>query len=258
MAHFALPDWLPPLPWTLETDPRHSRHPLPSPQQLAQQAERELAAARGEAIGTSLADRWFVLGQTGSGKTQFAKRLVRQLRALYPAAGVYVADSKGGDDFTRWPGLVTEQDPPGPVGPGGIQVWQPPADDVDAYDEWLHSILKARRPALVFIDELSSIGGKTGNSFPLGFAKLLKQGRSLGVAAVVCSQEAAYIPRQVHGQATHLVCFRLEDDIDKQRAAKWLRLEGGWRDPAGRYGFHYRRNDPPGTPHEYERHQEFF
>lgn len=210
-------------------------------------------------IPVSLADRWFLLGMTGTGKTTFAQRLMRELRGLYPEAALFVLDSKGDPLFARWPGVDTRQEPPPiPREPGGIQVWSPPWDDAAGYDAWFGEILKARRPAVVFVDELSSIGGARGADFPVNFARLLKQGRALGISAIVLSQEAAYIPRQVMNQATHAAVFRLQDDVDLRRAAKLLGFDDP-RNPEREHGFHYRRLAPaPGVTLEYPGFREFF
>jgi GTPase SAR1 family protein len=212
------------------------------------------------ALDVSLSDRWYILGMTGSGKTTFAKRLMRELRGLYPGAAAYILDSKGGDDFEGWPGVVDRQDPPGSVQPGHIQVWRPPEDNASHYDAWLEMILKARRPAVVYIDELSSLStGGGGTNYPPALAKLLKQGRSLGICLVILTQEAAYIPRQIRTQATHLVKFRLQDDEHGQRQAARLLGQASISEPTADYGFFYRRLNPkPGSVIEYDGHDEFF
>lgn len=210
-------------------------------------------------IPVSLADRWFVLGMTGTGKTTYAQRLIRELRRLYPVAALYVLDSKGDPLFARWPNVDTGQEPPPPLREaGGIQVWSPPLDDFAAYDLWLGGILKERRPAILFVDELSSIGRQSGADFPVNFARILKQGRALNISAIVLSQEAAYIPRQIIGQASHAAVFRLQDDTDLRRAAKLLDLAEP-RNPEREHGFHYRRLAPkPGPSVEYPGFREFF
>lgn len=217
-------------------------------------------AKPGHAIDVSLKDRWYILGMTGSGKTRFAMRLFDSLRAIYPAAAGYLLDSKGDDAFVGWPNVTEQDDAPGTVGPGILQVWRPANDVASAYDEWLEKILKARRPALVFIDELSSLstnGG--GTSYPNALAKLLKQGRSLGICVIILTQEAAYIPRQIKTQTTHLVRFRLQADEHAQRQAAALLGQTESHEPRDTFGFWYRRLNPAATePIEYRDYQEFF
>lgn len=196
---------------------------------------------------------------TGTGKSTFAVHLAQELRRLYPTVGLYVLDSKGDPLFARWPGFDSGEAPPPPLRePGGVQIWSPPWDDLAGYDAWLGGILKARRPAIVFVDELSSLGANRGAAFVTNFARVLKQGRALGISAIVLSQEAAYIPRQVANQATHAVVFRLQDEVDQRRAAKLLGLPAP-RDPAREFAFHYRRLAPrPGITTEYPSYRAFF
>ncbi|MGZ6376184.1 MAG: hypothetical protein ACXWPI_15880 [Ktedonobacterales bacterium] len=234
--------------------------------------ERPRQQLRANAIPVALSDRWYILGRTGTGKTTFAKRLVQEMRTLYPWVHLYALDSKGGDDFQGWPGVITSEEPPAPLPPvrgegenaglGDVQVWQPPDDDHKAYDAWLHGILKARQPAIVYIDELSSLAAnQSGTSYPIGLPKLLKQGRSLGICTVILSQEAAYIPRQVRMQTTHFTYFRLQDDPHGiQQAMRLLGFDPKTpREPQERYGFFYRRLNPVAGPvDEYTGMQEFF
>lgn len=166
-----------------------------------------------------------------------------------------------------WPGLVPDQEPPAAlVKPGGIQVWQPPDDDSADYDSWLGGIKDSRLPSIVYVDELSSLGGNGPLSYPPNLARLLKQGRSLRMCVIALTQEAAYIPRQVAKQASHLVYFGLSPDdahgigqVSSLLGLPYKKGEPG-PTPAERFGFLYRRllPAPAGEVHEYARHQEFF
>lgn len=199
---------------------------------------------------------------TNCGKTTFTRRLVSELRALYPAANTYVCDSKGAGDFRTWPGHTdAERAPALPTGEGRYQVWTPPDDNLAEYDTWFQRILKRRTPAIVVIDELSSIGGKQGNDYPLGYRRLLKQGRGLHISVITLSQEYAGMPRQVAGQTTHLVRFRLLNRFD-QRAADALlgrTSDAAGSEPDADHGFFYSRLDEqPRRVIAYEGHQQFF
>jgi Cdc6-like AAA superfamily ATPase len=225
---------------------------LPDPPEVAR-------IGRKSAIHVSLADRWVALGMTGSGKTTWARELLSRLRSSYPAARLYVLDSKQMNDFSALPGyFIRDQVAPDPIRqPGAVQIWQPPLDDVAQYSDWFTKILKARQPAVVLIDELSSLGGQSGRQFPLGYMLLAKQGRGLDISMVSLTQEAAYIPRVTLGQTSHLLRFRLLNEHDQRVADKVLgRQEKG--EPPHQHGFYYRRLDRAGDVFLYRGHQEFF
>lgn len=203
-----------------------------------------------------------MLGMTNCGKTTFTRRLVSELRRLYPLANTYVCDSKGAGDFDMWGGHTdSERAPALPRGDGRMQVWTPPSDNLDEYDRWFHAILKRREPAIVIIDELSSIGGRRGVDYPVGYAKLLKQGRGLHISLITLSQEYAGMPRQVAGQTTHLVRFRLLNRFDRKAADALLGrpFEEDESEPREEHGFFYSRLDrQPRRYIEYAGHQQFF
>jgi hypothetical protein len=143
--------------------------------------------------------------------------------------------------------------------PGAVQIWQPPDDDLDEYDLWFKRILYARKPAIVKIDELSSIVDKRGEA-PEYYKKLNKQGRAFGILIMSLSQEAAYIPRQTLGQTTHVVRFRLLDGYDVRKVDK---LVGRSKEEQGLdlpdpYGFIHRRIDKATPGYYYSDHKEFF
>ena len=200
---------------------------------------------------------------TGSGKTTWARELLTRLDRGYPAAHKYILDTKQDGDFHQFAHahtVVSQVAPDALRSPGGWQIWQPPLDDLKEYDTWFTRILKARHPAIVLVDELSSIGNDSGTSYPRGYKLLNKQGRGLDICLISLTQEAAYIPRQTLGQVTHLVRFSLQDDFDGKRLDKRLgrpQKEHG-SNPSHRFGFFYKRLDIPGTYYLYRNWQDFF
>jgi len=224
--------------------------------------EEENLTHLGKRIVTSLEDQWAVVGVRRSGKSTWARNLLLNLQDSYPAMRTYILDSSNDKDFRSFPGthLETEEAPDPMYRPGGVQVWRPPIDDIEEYDQWLIKILRAEQPAIVLIDELSSLGGMTGRSFPRGYFLLSKQGGKHGISLISCTQEASYIPRVTLGQTTHLVRFRLINRHDSKKVDEILRRpEKDWgKDPPHKYGFFHRRTDQDGPGHYYQNHQEFF
>lgn len=207
----------------------------------------------------SLADRWLTVGTTGSGKTTFVRELMRQMRRFYRGLNIYILDSKGVGDFDRMGGeMYQKDDPPDPMprGAGRIFVWQPSRDDLDAYDAWFGKLLKSDDPFLLDIDELSSIATKNGDS-PLNYQRLMKQGRGKRKSLVNCTQELAYVPRQVVTQTTHALRFQLLGEYDPRVGNRLVRRAA--RDPEPpQYGFYYARMDKPVPAVLYRDYKEFF
>ncbi len=218
-------------------------------------------------IHISLSDSWAILGVRGSGKTTFARELLHTYRRAYPNVPVYILDSKQAGDFRGWLGAYWGDEAPPPIS-HGMQIWQPPYDDPSQYNDWLGHIFYNRKPAIVFIDELSALTGLRGspNSFPRMYSVLLKQGRALGMCLFSLTQEAAYIPRQTTGQMTHFVRFRVQDNYDARKADRLLarinRADGagdGGGEPLHDHGFFYARMDKtPVTAHYYPSLSQFF
>ncbi len=201
-------------------------------------------------------------------------KLAENLRQLFPAVysthykryvrpSIWALDSKFLGDFDRWPGRVVSLKAPAlPRKFGAVHVWQQPGDDnLLEYDKWLSRIRLDRRPGVLLIDELSALGRGNGQSFVPNLALLLKQARAIPLSVVVCSQEAAYIPRQTHSQISHLVRFGLENPHDQRRAAQLLGMPEPI-EPRKKFGFFYcnLRYKPDGrkVPIEYDGWQEFF
>lgn len=217
----------------------------------------------GQRIVTSLEDQWAVVGVRRSGKSTWSRELLKHLQQSYPAMRTYILDSSHDKDFHMFPGIHIET----PEAPdiihtiGGVQVWRPPEDNFEEYDRWLYRILKAEEPAVVLIDELSSlVAGNERIRYPRYYGILSKQGGKHGVSLISCTQEAAYIPRVTLGQSTHIVRFRLVDGYDGRKVDRRLkRPMAEWGlDPRDKYGFFHLRTDSGTGPNYYKNHQEFF
>lgn len=254
MAGSRLPAWLPPM----------SRPPLlsslsPSNRQRLTDRPMQLQKQHSNPIQVLMGDRWFGAGTSGSGKTTWGKHLIAGLFKLSSDAGLYVLDSKGDPkDFDGWPGIMEQAAPPRPMKRRDIQVWRPPRDDLAAYDAWFEGIREARRPAVVLVDELSTISDKSGEGVQ-GYQKLQKMGRSLGITTVTFSQELAGIDRRVIGQVTHFVRFGMMGEYDQRRANVLMGRGPKEPEPPDPYGFWYLRVDQkPYRPHYYQSWEKFF
>jgi hypothetical protein len=179
------------------------QHPITQLQSIRTNAAADITFALG--------DRYGVFGVTQSGKTTLVKRLLFAMRRNYPTARIYVYDSKWmGGDFADFPGIVRSREAPDALRmPGNVQVWQPPLNDRNEQDKWLKRILHAGNPAFIYIDELSSLGGRTGTRYPEGLDLVLKQGAGIDIGVAVSSQEVAKIPSNILKQLTHLFRFTI-------------------------------------------------
>lgn len=212
-------------------------------------------------VVASLMDRWVIIGMSGAGKTTWVKQFIPRVRAWW-GVPVYVLDSKGQDEFDDIASklVISQAAPTDLARPGEIRVWKPPLDDYAQYDLWLGSILKGRRPCLVVIDELSSLGRGRADTYPLNYQLLLKQGRGLKICVVSMVQEVAYTPRQTTGQTSHILRFHLTNQYDIQSARRFMGISDvqRYQEPPLPYGFFYRRVDKPSPIYAFTNYQQFF
>lgn len=229
------------------------------------------------AIRTKLGDHWAIVGATGSGKTQFVLQIVNTIaRATGGFVPIYILDSKcpiaipQKSDFKHLfrpkEGIgkrhIGDAVPPiiRPQGRDFVQVWTPEDDeDKSKFDKWFHNIYKEGRPAIVLIDELSTVTTEAGKGTHY-YNILLKQGRGLDISVISLTQSPSYIPQSLLRQAMHVVRFRLNDEYDskKLRSAMGRVIED---EPKHEYGFYYRNVQVPvrkSPAVEYKDMQEFF
>lgn len=213
-------------------------------------------------LGIHLSEHWAVVGKTGSGKTHFAKDLVEYLRRQYPHAKRYILDSTedGMDEIVGRLDVRGNKVPDLLRNSTYTQIWTPDTDSPTAYNEWFEKILYAREPAVVLVDELASLtNGKSGDP-PDGFIKLMKQGRKHGVTVINLTQEIARVSPTIFRQMSHFVLFRINaETYDMTMARKYLEVDKErQKQPSSRYGFFYRRTDPPTEAREFASAQVFF
>jgi hypothetical protein len=219
-----------------------------------------------------LGDSIGMFGSTGTGKTSASKKLVsdfwRQSKGQIP---IYILDSKFSGDFKEFtqqgvgvhyygntlPPLANKK------GEGAFIVWTPTYDDPVLYNEWFESIyLNARnnnRTCFLYIDELSSISTRSGNT-PLYYDTLLRQGRGLGCSTLSLIQLSRYTSINFSSQIVHLFVFNMNAIKDKQKMIENYGLSKNYKIP-DQFGFWYRDLKKPSTvnpPKYYATYKDFF
>lgn len=215
----------------------------------------KLVELRRQAIPVKLGDNWLILGTRGSGKTTFAKSLARKLMGLYPDAHLYVLDIKR-RDFIGWPNVLSQDEAPPPLKEGQrVQVWQPIVEQEEEIEKWLRQI-ENDAPALLYVDEMAALmyGARRSSQ---NFKRLQKLGRGLPVGIVSLTQELAEMPRQLVGQATHVVRFRLLNAYE-QRLGDRLVRKGDPGEPRAKHGFFYACEETGAPGAYYADKSEFF
>lgn len=214
-----------------------------------------------------LGDRWAIYGTSGTGKTTFDRHLLARYMELFPETSSFIFDTNASRPWSRLPGIELYQGltpPQPPMRSGVIMVWAPPMDDPDAYERALESIFYCPTPIVTVVDELSSLARSDSPlSYPRGLKLLYKQGRSGFKTTLTNTQDAAFILRQLLGQASHIVRFRLQLPSDSWRINPYYargpelgeRLSAARRDevvePRHQWGFWHVRNDQPASAREY-------
>lgn len=209
----------------------------------------------------SLYDRAVVIGMSGSGKTTWVKQMIPRVVGWWNIP-IYVLDSKGQNEFDNIASEIHQDQlaPKHVPDDGTILVWKPPLDDYVEYEKWFQFILKSRRPCLLVIDELASLGKGRADTYPPSYQLLLKQGRGMKMCMISMTQEIAYIPRQTAGQTSHVFRFHLINSYDVAQSARVMGIGETQRhqEPPLPYGFFYRRVDKPSPIYSFTNWQQFF
>jgi DNA helicase HerA-like ATPase len=218
-----------------------------------------------------LGDSAVFFGGTGSGKTTLASEFVRHFYMQSQGKiNIYILDSKASGDFVQFtqPGFGVhyfgDEVPPMKNADGSpFIVWTPDTDDKEMYDQFFHDIfMNGRRyklPAMVFIDELSSIS-PTGRTAPRYYDTILKQGRGMGISVLSLTQMARFIPAASSSQLTHCFFFNMNSESDKKKMGDVFGNYAKARIPDP-HGFWYRDLKKPVTqnpPRYYKSYKDFF
>ena len=210
-----------------------------------------------------------VIGATGSGKTWWSRVLLENIaKGTGSLVPIFIIDSKMQGDFSKYERSpygkrISGMKPPAifePRGKNPFRVWQPGEDDIDNYEAFFRSVYYARRPAVVYVDELSSITNGSATKYPQHYEKLLKQGRGMGISVISVTQSPAFVPPSTLRQSTHWIRFNLNDEYDMKKMAKVMG-PAALEPPLHDYGFWYRDTRRPvrkNPPIYFERMQKFF
>lgn len=225
-------------------------------------------------VEIKLGDHITVIGSTGTGKTVLNKELIKTfILATEGYVPVYILDSKcpipapemsdfkdffGKDIGIRHTGNKV---PPiiKPQGKNFVQVWTPEEDIMENYNEYFKQIYHAGSPAVVVVDELSSVSSVRGDITRYQNI-LMKQGRGLSISCVNLSQSPSFIGQSILRQCMHIFRFRLNDSYDSKKLNSLMgkKVEEEPQDP---YGFWYRNVQVPvkkAPASYYDSMQEFF
>lgn len=211
-------------------------------------------------------------GMTRTGKTTTAREIVRKYLHHYPDLRVVIFDPKDQGDYdilrhylTRGTKLVHIRSSVAPDIPKlpGVSIWHPKRAEWSEYNTWFDRINDDTRPLLTVVDEPSRLAKRLdGWSFPPAFITLNKEGGGQLHALLTNVQEIAGGARQIAGQATHTLQFRLEDEYDKRAMArKFSRARRAGRitstEPQHWHGFYHARVDELDNAREYASHRVF-
>ena len=162
-------------------------------------------------------DRGLLVGKSGSGKTTLGLELVRSM-----PLPVLIVDTKYSEVIAeyaaryRWP-IVSAF----PNRLEGVIVWRPmPLELSDPWtiDLYLETILEARKPVSIYIDELYQLhnNGKAGP----GLIGLYTRGRERGFCILGGSQRPAWVSLFCLTESSKYFVMRLDLPQDKKRMAE--------------------------------------
>ncbi len=145
-----------------------------------------------------------IVGMTGSGKTRFAAWLLSQYN--FRQQPYVIIDVKGDDLLQRIDRAIEIDHKTVPKAPG-LYYMNPHPDQVDEMETWLTKVWERGRTGLYF-DE--------GYVFPNSKAlnRILTQGRSLRIPAMILTQRPVWCSRFVFTQADFIVGFYVNDERD--------------------------------------------
>lgn len=221
----------------------------------------------------SLEDRWAFVGMTRTGKTTAVGQLAKRYVRAYDGLRVHIFDPKDVGDFeTIGRGLgvpvhhVRSEVAPDPLRMPGILIWHPKNAGWDQYEKFFRQLADDPEPHLTIVDETRRLIKRLGDGTSMvpSLATLLQEGGGLLHGLIVLLQEVAGTARQILGQSTHVVRFRLENEYDERaterrftRARRNGRIARDQQEPAHWHGFFHSRVDMLDQAREFSSWQTF-
>jgi hypothetical protein len=154
-------------------------------------------------------DKWLYAGASGTGKSFAKRKVVERLMTMYPETAYYALDTGQGDDYDHLAmyRITSDHAPRQKAGEARIQVWSPEIEIPQEIERWIWMV-RNDAPAILDIDEALSLhyGGRDVSE---EFSRLLKICRKLPVSIHTASQELVKVPRNIIGQANHVLRFGL-------------------------------------------------
>lgn len=152
------------------------------------------------------ADRTAVIGATGTGKTVFGAWLLSKQRFdKRPWIALDFKNEVLWDEVGTPP--IRELKLGSMPGKRGLYRMSVDPGEDERLEDWLWKVRRKGNIGL-FIDEVSLIPQKAA------FKAILRQGRSLNIPVIACSQRPVDVDREVFSEANYVSVFRLDDIRD--------------------------------------------
>lgn len=208
---------------------------------------------------------------TRTGKTTAARELIRKYLMVYPGLRVHIFDPKDVGDYNNLTHNMAVKTlhvrgsrAPDALRTGGVLIWHPKRATWDEYARWFETLADDPEPSLTVVDETRRLVRRMGdtNSFPLPFVTILQEGAGQLHGMVILLQEIAGSAREIMGQSTHLMRFRLANAYDERSADSRIaraRRSGRIRNPEPQHwhGFFHSRIDNLDAAREFTSWREF-
>lgn len=185
-------------------------------------------------------ERAVLVGKTGSGKSTLARAL------LVNCTNVIVLDTKR--EFTLPQARVIDTYRKLPTGANPQPIIYRPCEAEDTLANYaaLFRWLWKRGKTTIYIDEVSDVLVQ-GKQVLSEHKRLIKQGRSLKVRMITCTQRPRWVPLDILSESERYYMFRLLLDEDRKRMAEVMgpQVLQDITTPHAWWYYHVGANQPP-------------